>query len=92
MSSWAVFPSNTTTTCSADRTAGGSLPAHERVFVYRCPQCGKLEFFAHDTDHDMKNQEMACFECGGPIGPGESRCARCGWSWKGGGELSDNSL
>lgn len=58
----------------------------ERVYVYWCPQCGKLEFFSLDSDHDAENREMACFECGGPIGPGESRCARCGWSWKSGGE------
>lgn len=48
---------------------------HDEYIVYRCPACGKVEFFEFiDTD-------ITCLECGATIEVGATACPKCGWSW-----------
>lgn len=43
--------------------------------VFRCPTCGKVEFFDPEED-------IACLSCGATIKAGQDKCAACGWTWK----------
>ena len=44
--------------------------------VYRCPACGKVEFF------EFVLEEIECPECGATIKADQEACPSCGWTWE----------
>ena len=48
----------------------------DSFFVYRCPACGKVEFF------EFIVEDIECLDCGTIIKPGQEACPNCGWTWK----------
>ncbi len=94
--------------CDAPMYDDGPAMLHRGVFfmtrqlvrTYRCPACGKLEFFAGlgldslapeaGSDGIVAGgprvsdigEEFNCLDCGHPIKPDQTRCEKCGWTWK----------
>jgi len=52
----------------------------DSFLVYRCPACGKVEFF------EFVIEDIECIECGTLIKASQKACPNCGWTW----EKADN--
>ena len=48
----------------------------DSFLLYRCPTCGKVEFFEFIVD------DIQCLECGALIKAGQNVCPECGWTWE----------
>lgn len=52
------------------------LSTTDSFILYRCPGCGKVEFFEFVVDN------TECLACGETIRVGQAACLRCGWTWE----------
>ncbi len=47
----------------------------DNFMVYRCPACGKVEFF------EFIVEDIECIACGAIITAGQQACPACDWTW-----------
>ncbi len=50
----------------------------ESLALFRCPACGKVEFFEFT---DVPPEAITCLNCGETIPADRERCPACGWTW-----------
>lgn len=55
----------------------GAFDNRDCFLIYRCPACGKVEFFEPATFAE----DIQCMDCGAAIAPGQEACPNCGWTW-----------